>query len=65
LADQVVAVPSDDDRLCPRLLKGAARRVAKARRVAGTTEQAAEAENAQRPMTMPYRNKVPVEPVTW
>ena len=65
LADQVVAVLADGGGLAAGLGESAAGLAAAAGGAARAGQQQAQPEQASAPTTMPYRNSVPVEPVTW
>ena len=65
LADQVVAVLAGGGGLAAGLGQSAAGLAAAAGGAARAGQQQAQPEQATAPTTMPDRNSVPVEPVTW
>ena len=65
LADQVVAVLADDGGLAAGLRPRGPRRAAAPRATAGAAASTLSPARASAPVTMPYGNRVPAEPVTW
>ena len=65
LVDEVVAVPADGGRLPAGLPEPAAGGAAAAGGGPRAGQQQAQPGQADHPTSMPQRNSVPVEPVTW